>query len=576
MALDLFLELSIVIIAALLIALITVLLKQPMIIGYIIAGLIIGPAMFNFVGQETNIGIFAKLGVTLLLFTVGLNLNPKSIKEVGKVAIIAGIVQIVFIFLVSLFISRLLGFTILTSAYIGVALAFSSTIVVMKLLSDKTETESLHGRIAMGILIVQDIVAVIILLLISSFAGKSQTLTSIAFNTFFRGASLLIILFFIGFYLLPPLTKFAAKSQELLLLFSLAWCLALASLFYYFGFSVEIGALLAGVTLSLSPYRYEMSSRLKPIRDFFLLIFFIILGSQITFVNLNQYVGAILAFAAIIFIGKPLIITLVMGIMGYTKRNSFLSGLALSQISEFSFIIIALGVSFGHIPITIIPLITIIGLITIAGSSYEILYSNAIYNTLSKYLSLFEKRGKKVDETKYHGDNTHEIILFGYNRIGYDLLESIKKLKRNYLVVDYNPTTIIKLAKEGVECRYGDADDAELLDELNVTKSKMIISTIPDFDTNLLLISKIRETNKTSVIIAVSHQIEEAIKLYEQGATYVITPHFLGAHHTSSLIEEYGLNMNKFLQEKKVHLKNLKSRRERGQEHPRYDIERKL
>ena len=333
---------------------------------------------------------------------------------------------------------------------------------------------------------------------------------------------------------------------------------------------MEIGELLSGITLSLSPYRYEISSKLRPLRDFFIVLFFIFLGSQMSFVDISPYVVPIIIFSVFILIGNPIIVMVLMGLLGYTKRNSFLAGLTVAQISEFSLILVALGVKVGHLTNEILSLVTAVGLITIAGSSYMVLYADRIYPRLSKYLRIFERKGKKVDEHKYHDHETYDIILFGYDRIGYDLLESLKKIKKKFLVVDYNPETIIALAKEGVNCRYGDASDSDLLNELNLSKVKMIISTIWDFDTNILLINKIRESNKEALTIVVSHQTDEAMELYDKGATYVIMPHFLGGHHASTLIEKYELDPNKFLKEKVAHIEHLRNRKRMGHEHPQH------
>ncbi|MCK5107744.1 MAG: NAD-binding protein, partial [Nanoarchaeota archaeon] len=234
-------------------------------------------------------------------------------------------------------------------------------------------------------------------------------------------------------------------------------------------------------------------------------------------------------------------------------------------------IVVAMGVSVGHVTNEILSLVTAVGLITFAGSSYLIIYSNKIYHKLSKYLTIFERKGKKVDEHKYHKDNDHEIILVGYNRIGLDILESLKKIKKKFLIIDYNPETITNLSKEGYDCRYGDAEDLEFLNEINFSKAKMVISTITLVDTNLLLINKIKEENKKAIIAVVSHQIDDAIRLYDSGATYVLMPHFLGGRHFSTMIEENKLDMDKFLKEKISHMEHLKYRKELGHKHPTYD-----
>jgi Kef-type K+ transport system membrane component KefB/Trk K+ transport system NAD-binding subunit len=564
---EVLIELGIIIAITVFLGFIMRLLKQPLIIGYIISGIIVGPYLLNIASSTGTMNLFAHMGIALLLFIVGLNLNPKIIKDVGKVSLITGLGQVIFTSAIGFVISFLFGFSVISSLYIAVALTFSSTIIIMKLLSDKSATGTLYGKISIGFLIVQDIVAMLILMIISSIPEQAGG-SNLIFQTIALGIFAFVGVILFGIFLLPKITKAIAKCQELLLLFSISWCFLISALFYSLNFSMEIGALVAGVTLSLSHYRYEISSKMRPLRDFFVILFFVVLGSQMVFANISQYLIPIIIFSLFILIGNPLIVLILMGLLGYTKRNGFMAGLTVAQISEFSLILITLGVKVGHLSDDILSMVTVIGLITIAGSSYMIMHSNKLYSFLSKSLKIFEKKGKKIDEHKYHKDENYDIFLFGYNRIGYDLLKSFKRNKSKFLVVDYDPETIINLAKEGVDCRYGDASDFELLNELNLSKAKMIYSTIPDFDTNIVLISKIKEVNKNAIIIVISHQIEEAIKLYDQGATYVIMPHFLGGHHASTLIEQHGFNVDKFLEEKFSHIRYLKERRKKGHEHP--------
>ncbi len=569
---DIFLELSIIIGITALISGFMRLLRQPLIIGYIVAGILVGPYFLDIVNSTETISILSHIGIALLLFIVGLGLSPKVIKEVGKVSLITGVGQVMFTTLIGFLICTMFGFSTLTSLYIAVALTFSSTIIIMKLLSDKGDMKTLYGRIAIGFLIVQDLIVIFILMFVSSLSNGFN-LNDILFGTMLKGLGLLVILYFIGIYVLPGIIKIIAKSQEYLLLFSMSWCLVLAALFYHLNFSMEIGALLAGFTLSISPYRYEISCRMKSFRDFFIVLFFVLLGSQMIFADVTLYIVPIIVLSLFILVGNPLIVMTLMGMLGYTRRNSFLAGLTVAQISEFSIILIALGVKSGHLTTEILALVTSVGLITIAGSTYMMLYSNQIYAHISKYLKIFERRGKKVDEHKYHEAEDYDIILFGYNRIGYDLLKYLKKTKNKFLVVDYDPETILCLAKEGIDCRYGDGSDSEFLNELNFSKVKMVISTIPDFDTNLLLINRIKEHNDKAIIIAVSTDIDKSMELYNNGATYVIMPHFLGGQHTTTLIENYGFDFDRFLEEKVAHIENLKKRKRRGQEHPTHDRE---
>ncbi|MFA5049381.1 MAG: cation:proton antiporter [Candidatus Micrarchaeia archaeon] len=564
---DPLLEIASLAVIATIIAIIARMLKQPLIIAYILCGILAGPYVLNLIQSKETLDLFSHIGIALLLFIVGLGLSPKVIREVGKVSTITGVGQVIFTSVFGFLICQGLGFGFMESVYLSIALTFSSTIIIMKILTDKGDTETLYGKIAIGFLIVQDLIAVFILLFLSSMQGGTATETSFI-ETIILGILLLLFVFFAGYFAIPKITKIIASSQETLLLFSVGWCLALASLFQYFSFSMEIGALLAGVSLSISPYRFEISSKMRSLRDFFIIIFFILLGSQMAFSDVSDKIIPIIILSIFILVGNPLIVIFLMGQLGYTKRTSFLAGLTVAQISEFSIILIALGIKLGHLSFQILSIITFVGLITIAGSTYMILYSNRIYPCISNYLTTFEKKGKKVDEHKYQKYKDYEIILFGYNRIGYDLAKSFKKIKKRFVVIDYNPDTIISLSKENMDCIYGDAGDSEFLSELDLKNAKMVFSTIPDFDTNMVLLNRIRKENKHSIVFLISHQIEQAIELYSAGATYVVLPHFLGGHHASTLIEHYKFDAAKFMKEREKQIKKLYEKQKMGYEHP--------
>ncbi|MBU1129405.1 MAG: cation:proton antiporter [Nanoarchaeota archaeon] len=539
------------------------LLKQPLIIGYIIAGIIVSPYFLNIVQSTETIAVFSQIGVAFLLFIVGLSLSPKVMREVGKASLITGIGQIVFTSLIGFFISKLLGFSTIVSLYIAVALAFSSTIIIMKLLSDKKDLEKLYGKISVGFLLVQDLFVIILLMVISSFSSRLSTI-NLSVGIIFVGILLISLFILISVYVLPSLSKFFARSQEFLFLFSIAWGLGLASLFHYIGLSMEIGALVAGVALSMSPYHYEISSKMRTLRDFFIILFFILLGSQMVFGNINQLIVPAIVFSLFILIGNPLIVMILMGLLGYKKKIGFQAGFTVAQISEFSLILIALGVSVGHLTNEILSLVTIVGLITISGSTYLILYSDKIYPYLSKYLSIFERKKARKNESK---TKDYDIVLFGYNRIGYDILKSFKKLKKKFLVVDYNPETALELSKRKIAFKYGDVDDEEFLNELNLSKTKMVVSTIPDVESNILLMKNVRDFNPNSIIILRAHTINDALELYKKGANYVLTPHFLGGEYIAKMIENSKTDFKGYEKQKKAHIKVLEERRTKWKEH---------
>ncbi len=563
-----FIELSIIIILAVVISGLMKLLKQPLIIGYIITGILVGPLLLNIVKSADMVATFSQFGVVFLLFIAGLSLNPRVMKSVGKVSLVTGAGQVLFTTIIGFFIAKFFGFSDIAALYIAIALTFSSTIIIVKLLSDKGDLQTLYGRISVGFLIVQDVIAILILMIISSSAGGFNIMT-LTIETILIGIGILSFIGLFSIFVLPRIVKTAAKSQEFLLIFSIGWLLLLAIIFGYLNFSIEIGALLAGISLSVSPYHYEIKLKMNVLRDFFILFFFVLLGSQMIFTNISDFLLPIVIFSIFILVGNPLIVMVLMGLLKYTKRNGFLAGLTVAQISEFSLILVALGVKMGHVSNEILSMVTAIGLMTILGSTYMIMHANKLYSHISKYLGVFERRGRKIDEHIHHKGKRYDIILFGYDRIGFSLFESISNLKKKILVVDYDPEIITDLAKKGCECRYGDANDTELLNELNFSRAKMIISTIPDIETDLLLIKKVRNVNKKAIIIVVSHQIEGALKLYESGATYVVMPYFLGGEYASTLIQKHGINLNEFLKEKTKHMNHLKMRDKLKHEHPK-------
>ena len=552
MAVNLFISLSLAVVFAVIVSGFMRVLKQPLIVGYIFTGIIVGPYFFNLFSTNEIFETLSQLGIAFLLFMVGMHLNPRAIKEVGKVSLVTGIGQIIFTSIIGFLISLALGFSILVSVYISIALTFSSTIIITKLLYDKKDIDSLYGKIAIGFLIVQDLAAIIILMVVSSYSdGASLNL----WTTLLRGLIILSLLFAFSFFVLPKLVKRAAKSSEFLVLFSVGWALAIASLFHYLNFSLEIGALLAGMALSLSPFSAEISSKMKPLRDFFIVLFFIIIGSQIVFLHVAQNILPIILFSLFILIGNPLIVMIIIKYFGYTKRTGFFAGLTVAQISEFSIILVALGVSVGHLTSEILSMVTMIGLITITGSTYLILYSNSIYQRISKYLSIFEK--KKINGDKKFLKKNYDAILFGYNRTGFDILKTLVKLKKNYLVVDFNPDTIAVLKKFKIPSLYGDAEDSELLNELNLDKTELVVSTVPDYKTNILLMEFIRRANPKAVVIMRAENFDEAIELYKKGADYILTPAFLGGEHISKMIDKFKINKKEYEKEKEKHLKRL-------------------
>lgn len=553
---NIFAELSLVIALAAGISMIMRLIRQPLIIGHILTGIIVGPSVLHLVKSPETIEIFASIGIALLLFIIGLGLNPKVIKEVGKVSAITGVIQVLFIAGVGGLAGIVLGFGKTESVFFGLALAFSSTIIILKLLSDKKEQSRLYGKVVIGLLLIQDIIAVLSLLLVTSKSngGFSPSQLGILLA---KGTLITIPVVFIGNIVLPKMHKLIAGSPEFLFLFALGWGFGIAALFEQAGFSLEIGALLAGVSLASLPYAQEISARLRPLRDFFIVVFFITLGTQLTFGHIALLLPAIIMGSFIVIILKPIIVLAIMGLLGYTKRTSFKAAISTAQVSEFSLVLLLLGNSQGMVSQNLVVIITIIALISIACSAYLIIYSDSLYKLADKYFTLFERRKTHFEQD---GRHRYDLVLFGYRKGGHEFLKTFQSLGKPFVVVDYDPEVIDMLEHLKVNFLYGDAGDIELLDEIGLERSKLVVSTITDYSTTSVLLPLILSRNPGLVVICHAESKQQADQLYDLGASYVMMPHFLGSKKISDFIKHSGIKKSEFKKFREQHLAYLHSR----------------
>jgi Kef-type K+ transport system membrane component KefB len=543
-------ELSLLLVLATVVSLIAKLLRQPLVVGFIITGILAGPFGLNLIHSSEELEVFSQIGIIFLLFIVGLHLNPKIIGEVGKVSLVTGIGQIVFTSVVGFFIATFLGIDRVAALYVAIALTFSSTIIVLKLLSDRGDLQKLYAKIAIGFLLVQDIVATLILIVVGIVAqSNSGSAAMIIGLTLLKGVGIFIALLLITTFVLPRLTKFLAGSQELLFIFSAAWGLALATVFSVIGFSMEIGALVAGVTLASTTFADEMASRLKPLRDLFILIFFILLGSQMVVSDIGSLLLPAILLSVFVLVGNPIIVIMLMNLLGYSRKTGFMAGLTVAQISEFSLILGALGFQVGHLSQETLSLITLVGLITIAGSTYLILYADKLYPALSKFLSAIELVKRKPTESTKN-IKTAQIYLFGYDRVGSYFVQAFNRLKLPFVVIDFNPASIERLESLGIPCMYGDASDPEFLDDLPFDQVKLCVSTIPDFSTNALIQQFVNNTSSHAITVLLAFDAAEAKQLYQQGTSYVLLPHYIGAKHVASMIARFGTKRSLYQAEK--------------------------
>jgi Kef-type K+ transport system membrane component KefB len=562
---NIFFDLGLIIIVATFFAYLARLLKQPLIPAYVITGLIIGPLM-NIITNKETVFLLAEIGIAFLLFIVGLEINIKKLKDVGLVAPIGGTIQIIILFSFGFMVATFLKYQNIEAIYMGAILAFSSTMIVLKLLSDKKELDTLHGRIILGFLLTEDFFAILAISILPTIA--SLNITTLVY-ALLKAVGIMILSFGLSKFIFPKIFKFAAKSQELLFLLSISICFLFAMAFSYIGFSIIIGAFIAGVTLANLPYNVEIIGKVTSLKDFFATIFFVSLGMQLIINFSNSILIPLVIFFLFIILIKPLVTMSLTSFFGFRKRTAFMTGISLAQISEFSLIIASQGLFLGHITNSIFTLTVLLAIGTITITSYTIKYDEWIYKFFKKRLKIFDKFGESSG-LEYTPKKKIDVILCGHNRIGYSIARTLKKMKKGLFVVDFNPEIIKMMIAKKIPCIYGDLGDIEVIERLPVKKANLLISTVPNAQDNLLLLKLVKQKNKSLSVYVTANQIEDALLLYNAGADYVILPHFLGGEHVSLLIEDFSLNVGKIIETKLKHIQELKRRQHMGHEHPRH------
>ncbi len=545
--LDVFAEFSLLLLLSAIVGMVALLLRQPVLIAYIALGLIVGPAGLHLVSAHDQIDLLAQIGVTVLLFIVGLKLDWQHVRHIGPVALATGLGQLFFTIVIGFLILLALDKSWVEALYVAVALTFSSTIIIVKLLSDKRELDSLHGRIAVGFLIVQDLAVVAAMMVMSALRGAPEggdwgTLLAVAVSLSLRLLAAAVSFFVLMRFVLPRLVAQMARSQELLLIFAVAWGTALATLGEWAGFSKEAGAFLAGFSLASTPFRDAINARLAGIRDFLLLFFFLDLGARMDLSTLQGELGSAVVLSLFVLIGNPLIVMAIMGYMGYRKRTGFLCGLTVAQISEFSIIFVAMGIALGHVDESALGLTTLVGLVTIALSTYMILYSHQLYEKLAPYLGWFERKHPRREEAMErlgHSNTDAEVIVFGMGRLGHLIARRLQEQGVRVLGVDFDPEVIRSERRAHIPVRFGDALAAEFLETLPLANARWVISTLPDPTSNRLLLQQLRALHYEGPIgVVVREELtrEQMHAFVEAGATQVWNPLREAAEFTAEMI----------------------------------------
>ncbi|MBI2026020.1 MAG: cation:proton antiporter [Candidatus Levybacteria bacterium] len=555
-----FFDLTVIIVIAAIISIIFRLLKQPAILAYILTGIVISLFHFFNLSNQPLLLALSQVGITLLLFMVGLEIRINELVSMGKMLLLSSAFQISLSFILSFLISLILGFDKLSSFYIAAAITFSSTIVVVKLLSDQHELHSLHGKFSLGILLSQDVVAMAFLMFLAGSVQESPFLGPIGNLSLvlIKGTIILFAIYFLSKNIFPKLFEKIARSSETLFLASLGWVFGLAALVSskLIGFSIEIGGFLAGVALANSLVNYQIIAKAKILRDFFIVIFFVLLGIQMSFANIGKILIPAIILSIFVLLLKPLIVMVILGTLGYKKRTSFLTGVSLSQISEFSLILAFLGFKLGHIDQGIVSLITMVGLITFAISTYMITHWKTMYRKFEKTLSFLEK-GEAFSE-KMQGEDSLEsldnhVVVIGGDQMGKSIIEALEDQDVDIVLVDFDPLIVKKYEsadKQKVFRLFGDISDLDIQQRAKLDSARLVISTIPDIEDNLLLLKELKHENRKAKIVMMALEGKEARILYSQGADYVVLPHLAGGRQIAKLISENGLSKLEKLKEK--------------------------
>ncbi|NOR85920.1 hypothetical protein GQ473_07450 [archaeon] len=533
-------DIGLIVFFATVLALLAKLLKQPVIPAYIISGFFLGPHGFALITNEALITSLSEIGIALLLFTVGMEMDITKLKNVGKIASMGSIIQILFIAGGGFILATYLGFSQIESIYVALVVSFSSTMIVIKLLSDKEQLDTLSGRISVGILLAQDVLVVLAMSFMQNMTNISM---SILVLVMFKAIGLFAIALVANKFVFPKFLKCIVKDKELVFLVTLSVCFMFSAIAYLLGFSIAVGGFLAGISLAVFPYNLDISSRVKSLRDFFTILFFGSMGLAVSFSNISTILVPIIALCLFVIFGKFLIISLVSSIFGYKKRVSIFTGLYLSNVSEFSLILVGIGYTLGHVSLDLVSIATILALISITITSYTIKYDEKIQKRIRPFFSFVNKI--RIFKHNYELSNISEstkklkdhVILIGAHTMGQTIIDKLKSSNITFVVIDYNPEIVKKLINAKQYCVYGDIAHFDVLEDAGIKHARIVISTIPQMEDNAILIERTKLANPQAKTILTSTTIDEALKLYSLGAEFVIIPKLVSAERVGGIFK---------------------------------------
>jgi Kef-type K+ transport system membrane component KefB len=552
---DLLSTIGICIAAAALLALVGWRLRQPLILAYLLTGVVIGPHVLNFVGDPASISTVAEIGLILLLFIIGLEIDLKKLASAGAPVLLTGGLQVPICIALGLGFFYALGFRSQKGdyalLYLAATMSLSSTLVVVKLLYDKFEIDTLPGRITLGVLVIQDLWAVAMLAVQPNL--ETPTFLPLALSLL-KGAALVLIGLVVAKNLLPHLFRAVAKAPELVLVSALAWCFFLAAIASLIGLSREMGALIAGISLSTFPYSLDVIAKATSIRDFFVTLFFVALGMQIPVPTLRVVVVA-LAASAFLVLSRLVVVPPILYALRLGHRTSLIPAINLANISEFSIVIASLGLVHHQVLPDVVTVVILTFAITSVVSTYMINSNHAVQQALARILKRIGVRD--LDAPGVHDEEdeakTHSVIFLGFFRDASSILYELENAAgrsadegadflAEVLVIDFNPRVIQELRRRGIACTYGDIAHIDTLHHAGIEEAQLVISSITDDilrgTTNLRLMRSIRRLNPKAKVVVTSEHLKQATELYAEGADFVYVPRLQSARDIAAILKE--------------------------------------
>jgi len=521
--------------------------RQPVILGYLVAGALIGPEIgLKLVSDPANVEVIAEIGLILLLFIIGLELNPTKLLSAGKQLIYAGVGQFIFCVLLGVGFFMLLGYDLskghIDAVYLAILCAWSSTAIVVKLLYDKFELDTLPGRITLGILIFQDLWAILVLALQPQFMNPRITLVILALA---KSVVLLAVGFILSKYLLRWIFEKVSKTPEMVVALSIAWCAFMAGMGSLIGLSMEMGALIAGVAISTFPYSIHVTAKVLPLRDFFLTLFFLSIGMKIPMPNPSMLLMAMIIVLFVI-VSRFLTVYPLLSLAGSGRRTCFIASLNLAQISEFSLVVAALAVSYGHIKQEMMSLIIYAMAITSVLASYFINGNHAAYLFFDRCLDKIGWRSKAKEAVTEEKEEHYPIVLLGYHRGARSFIErlaaAVPDLLKKIMVIDYNLEVLKELNHMNVKGVFGDISSMDTLEHAHVDEADIILSTIPDMllkgTNNQAMVTMCRAVAPNALIVATADSVDQIDALKKSGANEVLLPYTLIGDYLAKFVTD--------------------------------------